>query len=249
MINCIIVDDEKFSINALTKYIELMPTLNVVNIYTDPTQALEEVTEGGNIDLLFMDIDMPQMDGLQCAIKIRELEKKQILTTHIIGLINDDYKDVEKYLEAGMNEFLNKPVNPKSMNLIMKKRLEDVQKIQQELIEKKALPMEKFEEKKSVNIPKKEIKCKEECTLLAVDDNDFILMGISHLRVDIKYKMDVCKNGKLALEKYYKMLDSYSLYHMIFMDIEMPEMNGLECTKKIRDFEKVQNIPKTQIIG
>jgi len=198
---------------------------------------------------IFMDIDMPQMDGLQCAIKIRELEKKQILTTHIIGLINDDYKDVEKYLEAGMNEFLNKPVNPKSMNLIMKKRLEDVQKIQQELIEKKALPMEKFEEKKSVNIPKKEIKCKEECTLLAVDDNDFILMGISHLRVDIKYKMDVCKNGKLALEKYYKMLDSYSLYHMIFMDIEMPEMNGLECTKKIRDFEKVQNIPKTQIIG
>jgi len=81
MINCIIVDDEKFSINALTKYIELMPTLNVVNIYTDPTQALEEVTEGGNIDLLFMDIDMPQLSGIELARGLRYRTNKLIFTT------------------------------------------------------------------------------------------------------------------------------------------------------------------------
>jgi DNA-binding LytR/AlgR family response regulator len=81
MINCIIVDDEKFSINALTKYIELMPTLNVVNIYTDPRQALEEVTEGGNIDLLFMDIDMPQLSGIELARGLRYRTNKLIFTT------------------------------------------------------------------------------------------------------------------------------------------------------------------------
>lgn len=196
---------------------------------------------------IFMDIDMPLMNGLECSSKIRELEKNQKVSTYIFGLINDDYKDIEKYLEAGMNEFLNKPVNPKSMNLVMKKRLEEIQKIQQS--EEPVIIAEKPEEKKD-NAPKQEIKRKEEITILAVDDNDFILMGISHLRgVDIKYKMEVCKNGKLALEKYFKMLEGNCIYHMIFMDIEMPEMNGMECTKKIRDSEKAQNLPRTHIIG
>ena len=196
---------------------------------------------------IFMDIDMPVMNGLECTSKIREMEKNQQTITYIFGLINDDYKDIEKYLEVGMNEFINKPVNPKSMNLIMKKRLEDIQKIQQ--AEEPVIIKEKTEDKKD-NAPKQEIKCREEITILAVDDNDFILMGISHLRgVDIKYKMEVCKNGKLALEKYYKMLDTHCIYHIIFMDIEMPEMNGMQCTQKIREFEKAQNIPRTYIIG
>ena len=219
-------------------------------------QALEKYnalkSTGFLYHAIFLDIDMPEMNGLECTKHIREIENKQSQTTYIVGLINDDYKDVEKYLEVGMNEFLNKPVNPKSMNALLKKRIEDIQKMNTEIKEESKNDGNQIVNKeinstnsKSENI----IKCCDDCTLLAVDDNDFILMGISHLKVDVKYKMDICKNGKLALEKYYKQLDTHHIYHIIFMDIDMPEMNGLECSKKIREFEKTQKIPKTTIVG
>lgn len=102
MINCIIVDDEKFSINALTKYIELIPTLNVINIYTDPRHALEEVTEGDNIDLLFMDIDMPQLSGIELAKGLRYRTNKLIFTTAHSKYAFDAF-------EAEADAFLLKP--------------------------------------------------------------------------------------------------------------------------------------------
>ena len=81
MLNCIIIDDEQFSINNIKKYIELLPKLNVVGIYTDPQLALECVTSQDNVDLLFMDIDMPFLSGIELAKALRAKTKKLIFTT------------------------------------------------------------------------------------------------------------------------------------------------------------------------
>ena len=50
----------------------------------------------------------------QLHISVREFEKNEgLIQTHKIGLVNDDYKDIDNYMACGMNEFINKPVNIK----------------------------------------------------------------------------------------------------------------------------------------
>lgn len=81
MLNCVIVDDEQFAIDALLKYIGLMPGLRVSGIYTDSLQALQSVSTADNIDLLFMDIDMPSLSGLELASVLRPKTRRLIFTT------------------------------------------------------------------------------------------------------------------------------------------------------------------------
>ena len=81
MLNCIIVDDEQFSVDAITKYIDMLPRLNIVGVYTDPQLALEKVSSESDVDLLFMDIDMPRINGLELARALRSKTQKLIFTT------------------------------------------------------------------------------------------------------------------------------------------------------------------------
>lgn len=81
MLNCIVIDDEQFSVEAILKYIELIPNLNVAGVYTDPVQALSAVSASQDIDLLFMDVDMPSLSGLELAKALRSKTQKLIFTT------------------------------------------------------------------------------------------------------------------------------------------------------------------------
>jgi len=81
MLNCIIVDDEQFSIDAIRKYIDMLPRLNIAGIYNDPQLALESITAESNVDLLFVDIDMPMISGLELAKVLRSKTQKLIFTT------------------------------------------------------------------------------------------------------------------------------------------------------------------------
>lgn len=81
MLNCIIVDDEQFAVDALLKYIDLLPNLKVTGIFTDPLQALQMVSSAKDIDLLFMDIDMPSLSGIELAGVLRAKTNKLIFTT------------------------------------------------------------------------------------------------------------------------------------------------------------------------
>lgn len=81
MLNCVIIDDEQFSVDAILKYIDLIPRLNVIGVYTDPQRALAAVSSSRDVDLLFMDVDMPLLSGLELADVLRSKTQKLIFTT------------------------------------------------------------------------------------------------------------------------------------------------------------------------
>lgn len=79
MIRCIIVDDEPLALHVLEDYMSKIPFLRLVKATTNPIEALTLVQEG-NVDLVFLDVQMPELTGIQ-FLKISNGKAKVILTT------------------------------------------------------------------------------------------------------------------------------------------------------------------------
>lgn len=79
MINCLIVDDEQHAIDILTHYVSQTPYLQLAGTSTNPIEALQ-VVASQKIDLIFLDIQMPEISGID-FIKAINGKSKVILTT------------------------------------------------------------------------------------------------------------------------------------------------------------------------
>lgn len=97
MIRCLVVDDEPLALHILEDYISKVPFLELVKATTNPIEALTLVQEG-NIDLVFLDVQMPELTGIQ-FLKISAGKTKVILTTAYSQYALEGYElDVVDYL-------------------------------------------------------------------------------------------------------------------------------------------------------
>ncbi|ALM08135.1 hypothetical protein SB49_10215 [Sediminicola sp. YIK13] len=100
----LIVDDNKINIIVLKKALETMGIK--AQWVSDGKQAVEEVHKN-RYDLVFMDIHMPVMDGLEATKVIRETNKDLV----IMGCSADVTREtIEAALEVGMNDYFTKPI-------------------------------------------------------------------------------------------------------------------------------------------
>lgn len=76
---CLVIDDEPLALDILCDYIEQLPELVLVDCLTDPFKGLEMV-QRGEVDLLFLDIQMPELSGID-FLKTMNGECDVILTT------------------------------------------------------------------------------------------------------------------------------------------------------------------------
>src|SRR5690606_12767223 len=66
--------------------------------------------------MVLMDVSMPEMNGLEATAKIREMEKLSGTHVPIIGVTAHALKgDRERCLEAGMDDYLSKPISPDAL--------------------------------------------------------------------------------------------------------------------------------------
>jgi len=63
-VKCMIIDDEPLAIRVLENHIEKIPWLDIIFTSTDPVAAIEQVKKK-HIDLIFLDIQMPELNGLE----------------------------------------------------------------------------------------------------------------------------------------------------------------------------------------
>lgn len=80
-IPCIIVDDNSSAISTITAYASEMPQLDLKKSYTKPIIAMGELSGEKIPHLIYMDIDMPGMSGIELANSLRDLPHHVIFTT------------------------------------------------------------------------------------------------------------------------------------------------------------------------
>ena len=93
-----------------------------VDIAENGREALEKF-ENGSYDAILMDVMMPEMDGFQTTAEIRKKEKKGKRTPIIALTANAMSGDREKCIEAGMDDYLSKPIEATKLEEILKKHI------------------------------------------------------------------------------------------------------------------------------
>lgn len=115
--NILIVDDDLRNIFALTSVLE-DKGLNV-RIARDGLEAVELLEKDPLIEIVLMDIMMPKMDGYEAMRKIRKIDR--IRNIPIIALTAKAMReDHERCIEAGANDYLQKPINVANLISVLK---------------------------------------------------------------------------------------------------------------------------------
>jgi DNA-binding LytR/AlgR family response regulator len=81
MYTCIIIDDDPLSIEILEDYIAKQENLNLLKTFQNPLQALHGFASYEKVDIVFMDIEMPEMNGIELAKLIRNKIDKLVFVT------------------------------------------------------------------------------------------------------------------------------------------------------------------------
>ena len=109
----LIVEDDLFNMH-LTKALINSILKNIQIEEASTGKQAYEMAMKNRYDLIIMDVQMPEMDGNDATRRIREFEKILNIHTPIIALTSGTLKEEnEKCLQAGMDEFLTKPIDNK----------------------------------------------------------------------------------------------------------------------------------------
>lgn len=81
MFSCIIIDDEVHSLSALQDYLSNLPDIQIVGSYLNPLEALNAIQQSEMLDLILLDINMPELSGVDLARLIRNKTRKLVFTT------------------------------------------------------------------------------------------------------------------------------------------------------------------------
>lgn len=188
------------------------------------------LSEGRPYSLVFLDWKMPGLDGIQTARLITErMEKASVpdkKRPHIIMLTAFDSTGIPGEAgAAGIEVILNKPVTPSQV-------LDTALKVLGRPIPGKprtAILPEKMGDQLAAIAGAK---------ILLVEDNDLNQEVGKKILSDAGMDIDVADNGAVALE----MLER-SKYDLVIMDMQMPVMDGLTATRKIRQHPTLAALP------
>lgn len=115
-LNCIVIDDEKHAVELLVDYIETLPNLNLIQAFTDPLKALMNIRIDDHIDVIFIDVDMPGMTGLDLALALRHKTKYLVFTSAHAKYAIDAFG-------VQANEYLLKPISMSKFALMVNRLL------------------------------------------------------------------------------------------------------------------------------
>jgi CheY-like chemotaxis protein/anti-sigma regulatory factor (Ser/Thr protein kinase) len=206
----LIVDDNATSRRILTLQTERWGMLPRAT--GSPAEALEWIHRGDPFDVAILDMRMPEMDGLSLAAGIRRERDAQALPLLMLTSLGRREEDVE---ELDLAAFLPKPIKASRLYEVLVEIFAEELLLEREEVEAKP----RFDREMGQRLPLR---------ILLAEDNAVNQKLALRLLERMGYRADVAANGLEAIEALRR-----QPYDVVLMDVQMPEMDGLEATRSI----------------
>lgn len=230
----LVVDDNLNSLKILTKIL-ISAEMDVIalNKEEDVLPTLKKALDADNpIDLCILDIKMPVMNGYEIAKQIRNV-KSSICDIPLIALSFLLESEKQKDNNVRFDDFLSKPVRKEKLYQVLENVLHKQDKKSGLQDAGSPKTQEHFNTPSSALIEKKN-----SSHILLAEDNPINQKLAKMMLTKAGYQVETADTGKKAVDKF---ITSSGKFDLIFMDMQMPEMDGVEATHRIREWEEKNN--------
>ncbi len=228
----LVIDDTEANRMILGKMVsELGAVVNEANDAFSAFTELERARKASEpYHLVLLDGRMPGMDGFGLVEKVKD--ELGFANSAVMMLTSDNRSgDIARCQELGIDRYLVKPVKRRDL-------LESIAAV----VGKSGAVTEK-----SLKQPAQtpiETEALPALNILLVEDTADNRMLIKALLKKTPYHLEMAENGEIAVEKF-----KSAQYDLIFMDVQMPVMDGYTATGEIRKWEIQQDISPTPIVA
>jgi len=229
-LNILVVDNHEPSRMIFERYLEAK-NANIMSVLS-PTDGIELMIEkqkkGELFQLVFVDYQMPEMNGIQFVEKIQSL--KGFDDVHFVLLTaQQNILSTEIKKKLNISAYLDKPL--KRWNLYS--AIEHV------------IFGDEVEVQEVDTISKSTTKNNQRKFKILLTEDNLINQKVAVYNLkEWGHEVDVADNGEISFQKFKE-----GNYDLILMDIQMPVLDGLKATKKIRAYEKENNLEPIKIIA
>jgi two-component system, sensor histidine kinase and response regulator len=230
----LVVDDSFYARGAIVEMLQEM-TFDVREA-TSGEEAIAAVraaaVEGRPFEVVYLDWRMPGLDGMQTAKRIRELGLQLPPTLMMVSAYGRE-EMMSQAESAGIESVLVKPVRPSALfdatlHVLARKRGTGAATAQA-----RTGPAEQVQDELPPGISGIQ-----GARILLVEDNDINQLIAQELLQDAGLHVDIAENGLVGVEMVQK-----ARYDLVFMDMQMPVMDGVAATREIRKLAGFAELP------
>lgn len=218
----LVVDDNELNLKVAKK---LLSNYKIdVETAISGFECIDKINNGNQYDLILLDDMMPKMKGTETLTRLKQIPTFNIKTVALTANAISGMK--EQYISYGFDDYLGKPIEKMELLRVLSKYLKKTE--QPKIVE--SVQVNKPELEKTItNDNNKDYSDKK---VLIVDDNKLNIKIAAKLLEKYNLNVDEALSGEECLEKV-----KNTKYDLIFMDYMMPNMDGIETYKKLKEIE------------